>query len=248
MEIVVRLPPAPPEAYLRWVAWWCDVESYLGRARSADPAALAFAPVPGTSIPRIVPEHVRELRLQAERALDERAAEVSPVLRGDPVEWTQGIRFATEVHDYARYVTGAGGAARPYPPDLVPLRERVIEAIETALEASALVSGGASVIRSGEAGSFHVVGEIDMRNAPDLTAFFLSELSAAGRLELDMSEVGFIDSQGLRMLLRLVARALDEGAGPIVVSEPSPPVRRVLELAVPGPFPGLEVRPPISPG
>jgi len=51
-----------------------------------------------------------------------------------------------------------------------------------------------------------------------------------------------MDSQGLRLLLQLALHAEEAGLGPVVLLNPSPVVRRVLEIALPHGMPGLAVR------
>jgi anti-sigma B factor antagonist len=71
-------------------------------------------------------------------------------------------------------------------------------------------------------------GELDLHEADDLSARLALEGQGWGDLTLDTSQLTFIDSSGLRALLR-VAESL-AGRGNLVLRSPSPPVRRVLEL------------------
>ncbi|MFN8050107.1 MAG: STAS domain-containing protein [Acidimicrobiales bacterium] len=71
-----------------------------------------------------------------------------------------------------------------------------------------------------------VAGEIDMASAPLLEDHLAVACNAAERVELDLSEVSFMDSQGLRVLL--VAQR--DSSVPITVVATSPRVRRVLDL------------------
>ena len=81
-------------------------------------------------------------------------------------------------------------------------------------------------------------GEIDMAVADEVTAALLQGVEA-GIPVVDMSEVTFIDSSGLRALLS-VAQTLN-GSGPLVLRRPSPAVTRILRIALPNGGPGLEV-------
>jgi anti-anti-sigma factor len=65
-------------------------------------------------------------------------------------------------------------------------------------------------------------GDIDLATAPDLEA---ACGASTGPLAMDMSEVRFIDSSGLRSLLRL--RDVND---PLVLVAPSAVVRRLLAL------------------
>ena len=55
-------------------------------------------------------------------------------------------------------------------------------------------------------------------------------LAGGSRLVLDMSDVTFMDSQGLHMLLATEAALRDAGGG-LVVASPSAQVRRLLEVS-----------------
>ena len=85
---------------------------------------------------------------------------------------------------------------------------------------------------SGDAGEVAVVrveGEIDLSNAEQLAdALRDARSGAASGAVLDLTEVPFMDSSGLRVLLM----AVKEGAPPLVaVIEPESPVARLVELA-----------------
>lgn len=88
---------------------------------------------------------------------------------------------------------------------------------------------------------YRLEGELDMATAGSLTELLLAASGDDTPLVLDLSGVSFMDSSGLRALL--------EGAGlpnegvPVVVKDPSPQVRRVLEITIPDGVPGLEIRP-----
>jgi len=74
------------------------------------------------------------------------------------------------------------------------------------------------------------IGEIDIATAPVVEAQ-LSELTAAGfkQVTLDLSEVGFLDSTGLRMILEWDARSRADGFSFGLVAGP-PCVQRLFEL------------------
>jgi anti-anti-sigma factor len=71
-------------------------------------------------------------------------------------------------------------------------------------------------------------GEVDAHTAPTLA----SALAAlpAGTVRIDMAEVSFMDSSGLRVLMEATARARDAG-GDLVVVRPSPTVTRLVEIS-----------------
>ena len=72
-----------------------------------------------------------------------------------------------------------------------------------------------------------VEGEIDLASAPGLGAALASALEA-GDTALDLSDVAFIDSAGVRMLVEL---AKNDGRGPVaVIAPPGSTARRMIEL------------------
>ena len=73
-------------------------------------------------------------------------------------------------------------------------------------------------------------GEIDLSSAPDLDrAAGPAVEGQSGRVELDLRQVGFIDSSGLAAVLRVAERARAAGAELVVL--PSEQVRRVVQLS-----------------
>ena len=73
-------------------------------------------------------------------------------------------------------------------------------------------------------------GELDLAAAPDLEKRLAeAESSDPAAIVVEMGEVGFIDSTGLRVLLAAAARAR-EGGWSFRVVAPTPQVARLLEL------------------
>jgi anti-anti-sigma factor len=74
-------------------------------------------------------------------------------------------------------------------------------------------------------------GELDMAAAFQLESGVdrLLEDEAVDSVQLDLSEVGFVDSAGLGALLALRERAQDRGIA-LEISRASDPVRRLLDL------------------
>jgi len=97
------------------------------------------------------------------------------------------------------------------------------------------------VRREGD-GRFVVGGELDISNVEQLGDALWAELRAGSSVVVDLSGLAFMDSQGLRLLLQLALHAEAAGFGPVVLLNPSPVVRRVLEIALPHGTPGLAVR------
>lgn len=88
---------------------------------------------------------------------------------------------------------------------------------------------------------FRLKGELDMATAGDLSELLKTATDKPRPIVLDLSEVSFMDSSGLRALLE--GAGLPKASGPMVVLDPSPQVRRLLDISIPGGIPGLEVRP-----
>ena len=81
-------------------------------------------------------------------------------------------------------------------------------------------------------------GEIDMASADELRSSLLEH--AAGPLILDASNLTFMDSSGLKVLLE--AAASRNGSGNLVLRRPTRSVRRLFEITIPNGFEGLEVQ------
>jgi anti-anti-sigma factor len=84
---------------------------------------------------------------------------------------------------------------------------------------------------------FRLAGELDMATCDDLLQV-LRERSDP--VALDFSGVSFMDSSGLRTLLE-AAKDREDG-DVLVILDPTPQVRRVLDISLPDGAPGLEVR------
>lgn len=109
-------------------------------------------------------------------------------------------------------------------------------------------SGALEVVRTSRGWS--VRGEIDAGTCPDLDAA-LADLPDVpdvpdGIFELDLAEVTFIDSSGLRVLTTLVQR-MHNTSGTVVIRNPSRPVARIVELTGLSSMFGLDPTKPIPP-
>ena len=91
---------------------------------------------------------------------------------------------------------------------------------------------------------FRLDGELDMATADGLIDLLRATADSHDPIVLDFSGVQFMDSSGLRALLQA---ARSEDCGPVVVKDPSPQVRRLLEISIPEGVPGLRVRPASRP-
>ena len=75
-----------------------------------------------------------------------------------------------------------------------------------------------------------VHGEIDLYTAPRLLAALLEACAEHdGRVVVDMADVSFMDSQGVKVLLQ-AHEACDVDLARLVVRSPQPQTRQVLEL------------------
>jgi anti-anti-sigma factor len=96
-------------------------------------------------------------------------------------------------------------------------------------------------ISSGDVpGSLRLSGELDISNVEHVKGELQRVFRETGRLALDTSDMTFMDSQGLRMLIHLGDQAAAEGTT-IQVTNCSPQVQRVLDLSVPKGIPGVEI-------
>lgn len=96
------------------------------------------------------------------------------------------------------------------------------DAIETPLSVTSSTEDGQAVIA--------VVGEVDAASADVLrTAVFEAIDGGQTNLKVDMSEVSFIDSSGLRVLIAGY-KAAETAGGAMRVQSPSEAVVRLLEI------------------
>jgi anti-sigma B factor antagonist len=78
-----------------------------------------------------------------------------------------------------------------------------------------------------------VAGDLDMASAGDLDSALAGAASKAsgGPVVLDLSELEFIDSIGLRIVLLAHRRATSDGSGLVIVRSRSDDVTRLFEIA-----------------
>jgi anti-anti-sigma factor len=98
---------------------------------------------------------------------------------------------------------------------------------------------GLDIIPTDVRGTFRLVGELDIANVGQTQARLEEELRARD-LTLDTSQLSFMDSQGIRMLIMLGEQAISKGSV-VLVLNCSEAVSRTLEIAVPQGIPGVEV-------
>lgn len=86
-----------------------------------------------------------------------------------------------------------------------------------------------------------LAGELDLATTPRLLERASVLLEGDGDLTLVLSDVSFIDSQGVRGFIQM-ARAL-EGRGRLVLAEPTPEVRKLFDIVRVRDFPNISVEP-----
>ena len=84
------------------------------------------------------------------------------------------------------------------------------------------------VRETGQPRGFRLIGELDISNAETLAAVLDREVEEQGDISLDLSDLTFIDSSGIRVLLRAMDRL--SGRGKIILASPTSSVRHVLSL------------------
>jgi anti-anti-sigma factor len=75
-----------------------------------------------------------------------------------------------------------------------------------------------------------ITGDVDLAAYPRLEAEAAAWAGAGIDVVLDCSEVSFMDSMGLRVLVQIWQAVTDRGRS-LILADPSTPVMRVLELA-----------------
>ena len=84
------------------------------------------------------------------------------------------------------------------------------------------------IVTTQEPFGLRLSGEIDMASAPALEEALLVALADGRPVTVDMQDVTFIDSSGLKAIVSTAAESTLPA--PLTVKDPSPAVRRVLEL------------------
>ena len=85
-----------------------------------------------------------------------------------------------------------------------------------------------------------LIGELDVATSPALIKALLDLPRADTQVTLDLGEVTFVDSCGIRAILSLAKSA--NGSGPVILLNPSEAVSRVFEILGLEDHVGIEVR------
>ena len=83
-------------------------------------------------------------------------------------------------------------------------------------------------------------GELDLANARQLSEALRNDVPQEGELSLDLSDLDFVDSSGLRAILAYAGER--NGNGPLVLLNATKPVARLFELVGLDQHPCIEVR------
>lgn len=88
-----------------------------------------------------------------------------------------------------------------------------------------------SVDRKGAEALVVVSGEIDLTSAPRLDDEVTSLIEGSvNKVTIALGDVSFMDSTGLRVLLK-ASKMLDSSGGSLFLQAPSEPVRRLLQVS-----------------
>lgn len=91
---------------------------------------------------------------------------------------------------------------------------------------------------------FRLAGDLDIATVPILSQALEPALHQPGDLVLELAEVGFIDSSGLRALIQAAMALRDQqSTGRLVLDSPGRSVVRVLDLAGMSNVDAIEIRP-----
>lgn len=90
--------------------------------------------------------------------------------------------------------------------------------------------------------SFRIRGEIDLSSVERLNKVLVPASEGEGDVVLDLRELEFADSTGLRELIRCAQRL--EHRGRLVLRHPTPALQRFFEVTGLGRFPNVTIEPP----
>ena len=237
MDVVIRLPLAPPQDYLLWLDWWTAAEE-IAAARSGADEPVAE---PARSGRRLIPVHMRLVGAQARAALEKGHNLVAPELAADDGMWSRALDYADGVRHRLREIEQQGISVPEFPERIAGLRDSVTRAIREGLEGRGpFPTRGLQLVPRPAPGHFRLMGQLDMLSVDQVEEACRTDLDTGARVRLDLSGVTLMDSQGLRLLIRLGGLAIQLGLEPVTLANPSAPVQRVLKRAVPKGIPGTE--------
>jgi hypothetical protein len=131
----VVLPEASPEQYLRWMAFWREVEQKVGERPSLQTlAAREAAPFLGDPVADYLSSTVSEIAHQASAARDQGRAAVAPEVEGPPDLLIEASSYVARRGAWlSQFKVAEAMGIDPLEPELVELRRRVVEAIRNQL-------------------------------------------------------------------------------------------------------------------
>ena len=94
-------------------------------------------------------------------------------------------------------------------------------------------------LRASGGGIVALVGELDLAEADGFLAWMSANVDGQRDVVLDCTALTFLDSSGIRAILTFASQIL----GNVVISCPTPAVRKVLEIAGVGEPLGVKVEP-----
>lgn len=140
-SVTVTLPAARPDAYLRWVAFWREVEDRMLQSPSLEAYASSMSvPFLRGEVARFVSDVLaRQLVDQATRAERQGRDYVVPRITGDRRLLAAAKWYIAERGDWLSSSSGTTTMAEAMgvpalPSDLVSLRQRVVTALALELE------------------------------------------------------------------------------------------------------------------
>jgi hypothetical protein len=135
-SLQIRLPPAPPDHYLRWMAFWREVEQAMAtRPAFEHHASSVSAPfLRGAVAEYLSGVMCTEIIRQAVEAKRAGAKDVRPVITGGSdilLEAVETIRRRGRWMDETLSLEAAG--VNPLEPEFVELRKRAVRVMELAI-------------------------------------------------------------------------------------------------------------------
>ena len=104
------------------------------------------------------------------------------------------------------------------------------------------MSSMTTVIERTGPSAFRLFGQIDAASAPDVADFLEPFFAEEGDLTLDLTDVEFLDSTGIGVLVRAAQQI--PAPGKLIIESPQHSVRRAIELAGLLELPNVEVSDP----